>query len=164
MKIVLVGMNNPYGADPKYALYPMPATSAGGRLFKMLRAASDGDLGMSEYARIFDRINLVSGDWDRRLAEAKATDLVINGNYARRRVVLLGQEVKNAFLKTSTIALPESHARWQYCSRSGAERWATLPHPSGRCRDWNDPEFMAICNPFFKGLVELARQMASEDA
>jgi hypothetical protein len=35
-KILLVGETNPYGGDPRYALYNEPSNSAGGRLQRLI--------------------------------------------------------------------------------------------------------------------------------
>ena len=38
---ILVGMNNPYGADPAMALYPLPERASGGRLARILGLPGD---------------------------------------------------------------------------------------------------------------------------
>ncbi len=158
MKIVLVGMNNPYNLDPKYALYPHPPQSAGGRLFKMMREVSDG-LTMSEYAHIFDRINLVRGDWSRPHAATEAAVLVRKQGYRDRRVVMLGEEVRAAFGRAGA-EFPHPQFQWAEMSRKG--KWAHIPHPSGRSRAWNSEQVRAEADRFFADLVKAAREAAEE--
>lgn len=77
MKPLLVGEQNPYGADPKFALYPYPENSAGGRLcFKVF------GLTRHEYLARFDRVNLCSGKWSMSRAWNEP------GAYERARAVL----------------------------------------------------------------------------
>lgn len=128
-KPLLVGEDNPYGADPRYALYMEPENSAGGRLCRVI-------LGLSgrEYLRRFDRVNLCSGKWSMVKARAAAFELLRAGNL--RPIILLGRKVATAF-------------GFQYdpvftrIDRPG-RAFFLLPHPSGRCRVWDtDPEAVA---------------------
>lgn len=159
MKVLLIGMNNPYSLEAHFALYPLPATSAGGRLFRMMRDAVP-DLRQSEYCKIFDRMNLVVGDWDRTKAVSKAAMMVKDG-CRKRRVVLLGEEVKRAFETTKAVNVPPEQFVWSPSYVQG-ERWATLPHPSGRAMTWNDPVVKVKAAEFFRGLVGVARDEALE--
>jgi hypothetical protein len=54
-RVVLVGESNPYGADPRYALYPLPPQASGGRLARIL------GLSARQYLRAFPhRVNLLT--------------------------------------------------------------------------------------------------------
>lgn len=53
LRPILVGEANPYGGDPRYALYPLPENSAGGRLCRLILK-----LEVRQYLRSFDRRNL----------------------------------------------------------------------------------------------------------
>jgi len=126
---LLVGELNPYGADPKYALYPLPEHSAGGRLCAAI-------LGLSrlEYLRRFDRVNLCVGKWT--MAEARKTAKSIRGDGSlfpggERTVVLLGRKVATAF--DLGVHPPFSVVKGL------ASTYVLLPHPSGLCREWNTP-------------------------
>lgn len=124
MKPLLVGELNPYGADPAFALYPFPEHSAGGRMCRLV-------LGMRprEYLAAFDRTNLCSGWWHLKMAKAEAAEI------AQRRegelLVLLGSKVCAAF-GVPFMPFTAHPGYWQ--------RMVILPHPSGRCRIWNDPK------------------------
>jgi hypothetical protein len=115
-KVVLVGEQNPYGGDPYYALYPAPDGCSGHRLCNLI-------LGMyrRDYMRVFDRVNLCSGDWSVR--EARESAKLLRG----RKLVLCGSKVSQAFgVKFDPFFV---------CHEFGL---VILPHPSGLCRIWND--------------------------
>lgn len=121
MRPVLVGELNPYGPDPGYALWPDPPGCAGWRLCHKV-------LGMGErqYLRTFDRVNLCTGRWCDASALAAATEVLLRTRY----VVALGAKVARAFqLSFDPFAVREIAPYWTV---------VTLPHPSGRCRIWND--------------------------
>lgn len=124
-------MCNPLSDDPKYALYPLPPNSAGGRLCQMLRDCTG--VSKAEYIQGFERINLVIGDWDARDARAAAEEFV--RTHQGRRVVILGSSVRIAFRLPPVLVEP-------VVSRGVVFR--QLPHPSGRCRWYNDPKHRAL--------------------
>lgn len=136
---MLVGELNPYGPDASMALYPVPRGAAGDRMREILGMTDQ------EYLRAFDRQNLCTGTWSRRSAVARAGELL-----AQRRslYVLLGRRVADAFLpppRREMFALVEQrYGDW-------AARLLLLPHPSGRCRLWNEP-----------GAAESARRLLEE--
>ena len=129
MKPLLVGESNPYGSDPRYALYPYPDHSAGGRLcFKVM------DLTRREYLTRFDRVNLCTGKWSMR--EAREAALAIMA--ARTgTVVLFGAKVCQAFgvIRFNPFGFPSEP---ELVRKAGA-RYVILPHPSGLSRAWNEP-------------------------
>lgn len=117
---LLVGESNPYGSDPSFALYPAPDGCSGHRLCRLV-------LGMrrADYLREFDRTNLCRGNWSREEAMAAAMSILVE-RAGTARLVLLGSQVCSAFgvpLVPFTVA-------------DGV--LLRLPHPSGRCRLWND--------------------------
>lgn len=123
MRPVLVGESNPYGKDPAYALYPEPATSAGGRLCREILGLTP-----SRYISLFHRRNLLVGDrWSASAAAEAAMDLCVE--FMDAPLILLGSRVCRAFgVAYEPFAVVISDP-WALC----------LPHPSGRCRAWNDP-------------------------
>jgi len=129
MKTLLVGEDNPYGSDPRYALYPKPEYSAGGRLCELIMKMS-----VKQYIGTFDRVNLCSGKWSMPEARAKAKELWetrgLDQNY-----VLLGSKVCKAFDMTFT----PFEILWRDGASVGGGAIVTLPHPSGRNRMWNEP-------------------------
>lgn len=126
MKPVLVGELNPYGGDDYYALYPAPDGCSGHRLCQLV-------LGMhrSVYLETFERVNLCRGKWsvkDARIAAKRLTD-------AGRYCVLLGKKVSTAF------DTPFDVFEAQFLdAKDGHGGLLVLPHPSGLCRMWNEPD------------------------
>jgi hypothetical protein len=131
MKPLLVGEDNPYSRDHRYALYPEPEHSAGGRLCRLIMRLS-----VKDYIRGFDRVNLCAGEWSMREAKDHAdcimTDRIMtNAILSNWTVVLLGAKVTEAF---KFDFKPFSSLR--YLDRA---QIVILPHPSGRNRVWNEP-------------------------
>ena len=134
MKPVVIGMNNPYSNDPRYALYPHPQKSAGYRLYDMLRQAAYREnmmVSLVNYVDRFDRFNLVTGEeWNVKEAALGAQSLL--GTLQDRKVVICGKAVAKAFdLKQPDFSLQKKH-------QHGFDYWV-IPHPSGLCREYNDP-------------------------
>lgn len=150
MKPLLVGESNPYGSDPRYALWCEPENSAGGRLCRLILGLTRKDergrdvADQKTYFRAFDRVNLCAGKWD--AGEARESALRIgrkmyvedmsamsSGNWPTPpyRIVLLGAKVSAAFggLEFNPFTI----------SRASGRIYVVLPHPSGRCRAWNEP-------------------------
>ena len=133
-RVFLVGESNPYGSNPYYALYPLPAHATGGRLAKVLGLAAD------EYLDRFERRNLLVGSrWSVPEARRAAVALLRELDTCDR-LVLLGARVAAAFgvpfrenlCAVWWLEVGHDHRR---------PRWTlVLPHPSGRSREWNDPE------------------------
>lgn len=130
-----VGEANPYGSDPRYAFYPEPPNSAGGRLCRLILG-----LPAREYLRRFDRVNLCSGAWDAKEARRVAGAASWN-DIERGPVVLLGSKVCAAFgLRFEPFTLGPD-----------CRELVILPHPSGLCRLWAVP-----------GAIERARAVLIE--
>ena len=73
MKPLLVGEINPLSRDERHALHPLPETSTGGNLCRLL------GLTPRQYLRAFDRINLCRDKWDAANARIIAGTCVRNG-------------------------------------------------------------------------------------
>lgn len=138
--------------DPGEPLHP--ATSLTGRRLASLFGLED-----HQYLTAFDRANLLYeypgkvGKEDRfPMAEAKRSALTLAPLLAGRTVVLLGRNVCSAF---RLDALP-----WFTWSELplGSYRQpavvACIPHPSGRCRIYNDPASRDQAASFLRELVE----------
>ena len=113
----MIGETNPYGPAPGMALWPYPLGCSGWRLcFKILKMKS------SDYIKKFDRVNLVDGDWDLKLASKRASELEHESR------ILLGTRVCQAH-----------GVEFKPFSFVGSKRFRALilPHPSGRSRSWN---------------------------
>jgi hypothetical protein len=134
-RVLVVGEVNPYGADPKFALYPRPRHASGNRLREIM--------GLTDacYMRLLARVNLCAGKWEPRQARLSALDVLEAGNHPV--LVLLGAKVRAAF---------EGPPAFQVVQGLDA-KLVGLPHPSGLCRAWNEP-----------GAVERARAALAEAA
>lgn len=139
-------MNNPHSDHPGAALFPHPVGVAGHRLWEMVHAICG--VTRAEYCRLIDRRNVLNArQWD-LLAAAEALqdmEVVLQG----RRVVVLGATVRNLLRLPATTL-----GRWQ---RSPRFEWCYLPHPSGLCRDYNDPLVRLIAGLIIEEEMERAR-------
>lgn len=124
-RVLIVGEHNPHSRDDRHALHPHPPGAAGARLCKILGMAP------CEYLETFDRVNLLkTAKWDRK----KAHDAAQNLTHARR--ILLGANVAAAH---GLKFLPfERFQLYTFGPRPTTTDVLVLPHPSGRCRIWND--------------------------
>lgn len=124
---LLVGELNPHHRWKRFALYPRPKGASGARLARIL------DMLEAEYLRSFERANLCTGAWSLRAARRSARQILDGPN---RRLVLLGRRVCQAFglefQPFATLTLAEVGGGMRHDV-------VILPHPSGRCRIWNDP-------------------------
>lgn len=151
MNPLLVGMNNPYGADPKYALYPHPPLSAGGRFYALVEEAVG--LSRGEYVKRFDRINVVDGPWSMQLARKRAPLLMVMvQDY--RQVILLGRDVQNAFGMHDIAPMHERSVIVRLVPRIETTFYC-IPHPSGRNQWYNDPANRG-------SVIELIRRLLSD--
>lgn len=147
---VLIGMNNPHSARPEAALLPHPRGVAGWRLWRMVSDVSG--IGRADYVRMTDRRNLLdSRDWDPVAARPRAAALW--DELQGRRVVVLGGSVRAALWLSSTTP-----ASWR--TDRGVD-WAYLPHPSGLCRDYNDPLLRLVAGLLIEEEIERARRQMS---
>lgn len=140
-RVLIVGEHSPHGRDDRHALHPHPPGAAGSRLC--------GILGMApcEYLETFDRANLLkTSRWDPRRARVAAANLT----HARR--ILLGARVAAAHGV-------EFHPFRTFYSDTvclfGADV-LVLPHPSGRCRIWNDRRSIARARRAVRRFLEEA--------
>lgn len=137
MKPVIVGMNNPYSDDPKYALYPHPRASAGHRLFEMLRMAGARkgvEVTSLTYVDAFDRVNLLNETrWDPAKASRSAPETL--KLLRNRKVVLCGKSsAKILGIKRADFNLAlQYNTSWDF-------NYVVIPHPSGLCREYNIAE------------------------
>lgn len=123
-KPTLVGEANSLGADPSFALYPMPERCSGERLCCLV-------LGMykRDYLSYFRRLNLCPNEWSAKRARWRAAEIALEGG----KLVLLGAKVAASF---GALYEPFMVRKMMRCGHGEA---LVLSHPSGRCRTWNDP-------------------------
>lgn len=133
-RTIIIGMNNPHCQEARYALYPAPEGCAGHRLWGLLHARTGATKG--EYIKGFERLNLVDAPkWEMRTARRTAQLMLEDDTLEGRRIVLLGTSVRTAFRLPPVLVKP-------VVVRGVTFR--QLPHPSGRCRWYNDPKHRAI--------------------
>ena len=134
-RVVLVGEDNPHGDDQKMALFPYPPQSAGARLCEVILEMRKG-----EYLRRFKRRNLCRGKWSAQEAGESAAALLDQARRDDLALVLLGAKVLAASgwdWKREEVVGQSLVFRPLYLDPAGA--LLAIPHPSGRCRRWNDP-------------------------
>jgi hypothetical protein len=118
-RVLLVGELNPYGSRPELALYHLPRGASGDRLRTYL--------GLTDVAyHRLEKVNLCGGGWEPGWARLAALDVLRRAEHDV--LVLLGARVRDAFGGPVFFA----SARRRDCAL------VSLPHPSGRCRLWND--------------------------
>lgn len=130
-RVTIVGELNPFGANPRMALYHLPRTSSGNRL-RVIMGLSD-----VEYNKL-RKLNLCIGKWDSVRAKAYAAACVIGAKESSEvhdLIILLGAKVRAAF------GVPNKEFWWE--EQGGNTTLVTLPHPSGRNPVWNNPNTVA---------------------
>lgn len=133
-RTIIIGMNNPHSQEPRYALYPAPEGCAGHRLWRLLHDRSGATKG--DYIRGFERLNLVDArGWCIRAARRTAQLMLEDDMLEGRRIILLGACVRAAFRLPPALVVPVMVRGITF---------RQLPHPSGRCRWYNDPKHRAI--------------------
>lgn len=140
MKPLLVGELNPYGAEPAMALYPLPFGASGHRLVTIF------GIGPGEYMDRFDRVNLCTGTWGWDAAFCAARRLL---DECRPAYVLLGAKVRRAFSVAAAVQIPASFM----VVKTAVSRLYSLPHPSGRCREWNDLDAVRRARDLLVGVL-----------
>lgn len=144
MKPLLIGQAPGPNTNPDLPLFPVPKTSAGGRLQQMTR------LTRGEYLARFDRINLLpyfpgkqKRDDKFPMTPAKLAARVLKPLLAGRTVILVGRNVADAF------EFPSEFHDWvdwpvrRPCIVTrcpGLAHVAVIPHPSGRNHWYNKLE------------------------
>jgi hypothetical protein len=133
VKPLLIGESNPYGADPEFALYPLPEHASGGRLARIF------GMSRTQYLRMFDRVNLCSGDWS--MPEARKNAFDIEFKNPNRALILLGRKVALAFGLDHVDPFTSNGNRY------------LLPHPSGLNRVWAKPESTARAREILRAAI-----------
>lgn len=155
-RVWLIGENNPYGPDQRFALYFEPRGSAGDRLCRLVLG-----LDWRDYLRHFERRNtLVGSAWSAPKARLGAASVFAETSPGDS-VVLCGKRVWEAWFPL--LQLGEERAEWRpYTVHAGPDSrtFASLPHPSGLSRAWSEPgaflrarEIVLLAAPQLKGVL-----------
>lgn len=129
IRATLVGEDNPHSSRSDLALYPHPANCAGERLQRLVLGVS-----IKEYLLEFSRVNLCQKRWSLREARETASQIKALGHH--EPLVLLGAKVCQAF---GVPYIPFVLIPWAFNGVPPKRDVVVLPHPSGRCRAWNEP-------------------------
>jgi hypothetical protein len=133
-RVAIVGEVNPYGADPQFALYPDPPQSAGSRMQRLVAA-----LDRRTYICGLARYNLCVGRWS--VPEAREAARQLREDPLTEVVVLLGRKVAGVFWAGSPPPPFSAAPLVRRLDRASPTITAVmLPHPSGLCRVWNEPD------------------------
>lgn len=121
-----VGEHNPYGQDSRYALFCWPVGSAGWRLAHIV-------LGLRRRSYLScPRLNLLTTErWSVPAARVAATSILAAP--PTDVLVLLGRKVAAAFDVADVSVFGSKRL-------IGGPLVVVLPHPSGRCLAWNEPD------------------------
>lgn len=137
MKPLLIGQAPGPNTNPKMPLWPLPKTSAGGRLAQFM------GLDPEEYVDRFERVNLLyhfpgqtkrDDKWP--VAKARIAAEAMLPLLTGRTILFIGRNVSNAF---GWPANEVDFLQWTEHSEYGF-RFAIVPHPSGRSRWYSFPD------------------------
>lgn len=129
-QILLIGEDNPQSVAEEHALYPYPVNCAGERLCNRILALPFTE----QYLSIW-RTNLCVGSWSDKQAGKRAWELLA-ADAPWSKLVLLGRKVSKIFEPICNVTL-EPFAIGRIDTGHRTFTVASLPHPSGRCREWN---------------------------
>lgn len=157
MRVLLIGQAPGPNTDPELPLYPVPRTSAGGRLQQMMK------LTRAQYLKNFERINLLNeypGTHKRDdkfpIREARLAARTLRPLLAGRSVVLVGRNVARAFQLDIPFHVWGHLQARRACvlnKTSGLSRVAVVPHPSGRNHWYNKAENREEAANFWRHLT-----------
>lgn len=124
-RVLLVGEDNPYGAEPEFALYCYPPGCAGYRLRRIL------GLPQHQYLAL-RRTNLCVGGWSTKAARSRAWELLTacDPTAPPSVMVLLGRKVTETFEKVALDGVELVPFATKTCCPGML--LVSLPHPSGR--------------------------------
>jgi len=136
---LIVGEAPGPNTDARFPLFPHPSNSAGARLLKYSGVEPTTWLGK------LVRVNLCDGAWSaRRAAAGRARVLAYlldDANFydgEPLRVLLLGARVARTWSCYGSFGYVEEHLYQGGGVNDRVIRMAWIPHPSGRCRLYND--------------------------
>lgn len=145
---LLVGEQPRPGGNPKLPLWPWPRTSAGGRLFEMSR------MPLTDYLRLLARTNVAHrpvARWNSDGARQRGLEL-LRMLPEGTRVVACGARARDA-LGIGEFWTP------QHAFLDGSDvRMVAIPHPSGRCREYNQPGAAERAGRWVRWAARLGRE------
>lgn len=168
-ELVLIGEAPGRQAERCYPLFPYPPRSAGARLYRMSPFNDGMCAGMAAYVCATHRLNLLpecpDESWPARQARAQARNLLRSGLLQRRRTILCGRRVAEAFFREAFSSdldyEPLTWYRLLATPRVGQPKEECMahvgyiPHPSGRNRWYNDPDNKRAAEEFLREAFDL---------
>lgn len=156
---LLIGQAPGPNTDPDLPLFPIPRTSAGGRLQQMT------GLTRGQYLQTFERINLLTyfPGLDKKedkfpRTPARFAAEVIKPLLAGRDVIMVGRGVAEAFgydaafLEWNLLQVRRRHA--VRVSGAYSARVAVVPHTSGRNRWYNTEGNRLLAEEFWRDYIK----------
>ena len=157
MRPLLIGQAPGPNTNPELPLFPIPSTSAGGRLQQLM------GLRRWEYLKKFDRVNLLPEFPGRHkrddkfpLAEARFAATVMRPHLSDRVVIMIGRKVGDAFgLDLPFHQWAEMRCRRTMLTEPGGEVCivAVVPHTSGRNHWYNSEGNREEARRFWQDLL-----------
>lgn len=154
MKPLLIGQAPGPNTDPELPLFPVPSTSAGGRLADIM------GLTRGEYLNTFERTNVLRefpGKYKRDdkfpLPQARLAATAIKPLLANRDVIIVGRNVATVFDLSGDFHVWQEWQVRRRCAVSkdaGICRVAIVPHPSGRNHWYNSKENRELAHRFWQ--------------
>lgn len=159
LRPLLIGQAPGPRTDPEMPLFPVPSTSAGGRLQDLM------GLRRGQYLEMFERVNLLpyfpgsNSQGDKfPMRPAKLAASVMKPLLVDRTVIMVGRQVAQAFgheaefLEWTELRCrrPSHHPR---CP--GLAKVLVIPHPSGRNHWYNNAENKRTAEEVLQKLVVL---------
>lgn len=121
-RVLLLGEDNPYGANPDFSLYCYPVGCSGYRLRRILGLPQHEYLGLH-------RANLCDGPWSKPRAKERARELLVP-LAPWPVIVMLGRKVTEAMRAAAMIDADIVPFSSRGCCPGLT--LVSLPHPSGR--------------------------------
>lgn len=131
--ILLLGEDNPQSSRPEFQLYPRPSGCSGHRLQSLVLGLPEQD-----YLAVW-RTNLCSPTWD-QLSARQRLRLLLARETPWATVVCLGRKVAKVAEMVTNLTKNHNFRTFDHAELTDVgKRLIFLPHPSGRCREWNEP-------------------------
>lgn len=139
-KGLLVGEQPRPGGNPKLPLWPWPAGGSGGRLFPMSR------MRLLDFFVDLARVNVSKypvARWSANQARSRGI-WILDKMPDGARVVARGARARDAF------GVGEFFRKTEAVRNGVTVELVAIPHPSGRCREYNDPDNVRLAGSWIR--------------
>jgi hypothetical protein len=152
---LLVGEQPKPGGNPKLPLWPFPKNSAGARLFLM------SGMQLIDYFRLLARVNVsrnVVARWNANGARQRGL-YILRGLPDGTRVVACGARARDALGVPDFFRPQAMYTGMEDMVQDGGVgprvEVVAIPHPSGRTRDYNDPDNRKLAGSYVRWAARL---------